>query len=426
MFSSQHLYRKFTGDAAEYHRFIDELFSHRVRNTFSTIPFYREHLAAQGLTPDDFRGISDLPKLPVADRFTIQSRDAEMFVSAAALAAGLPTPAYTSGTSGEPVKLYASRDFYIASFHLMQLAYGGSAPFTASCLSEVDKALPEQDGCQVHFIARSNSVSQLYDRLREIGPQVALLGPRRWRKLVEQYGHGLAGLNLVVAGSAGAASTPEERAYLSTFVGCPVVDMYGATELGGAVFECPQGREHVLAHHNYLEILDDDDRPTAPGEPGHLVWTALDNSIMPFIRYRIGDTGEFAVDQECGCDWNGPVVQGIGGKTREKIVFAGGMTVSAYRLNVAVHRTPGPPLFDDYRFRQEEFDLISLSAVRSRFFGEEEFRGLLARIDRLLGGHIRIETTWVDEIDQPIDKPIHFVPLGRSPRGAAVGAPASP
>ncbi|WP_035792312.1 phenylacetate--CoA ligase family protein [Kitasatospora mediocidica] len=422
MFSSQHLCRLFSGDITDYHRFIDELFSRRVADVFSDIPFYRDHLASKGLTPADFRGISDLSKLPVVDRRTLQSRPVETFVSAAALAAGLPSPAYTSGTSGEPLQLYASRDFYIASFHLMQLAYGGSVPFTASCLSEVDRVLPEQDDCQVHFIARSNSVAQLFERLKEIRPQVALLGPRRWRKLVERYGHELADLNLVVAGAAGAASTPEERAYLSGFVGCPVVDMYGATELGGAIFECPRGREHVLAHHNYLEILDDDGNPAAPGHSGNLVWTALDNSIMPLIRYQIGDTGQFAVDQECDCGWNGPIVQGVGGKAREKIVFPTGMTLNAFKLNVEVHRTPGPPLFDDYRFRQAEADLIRLSAVRSNDFSEDMLGDLLSRIEKLLGGHVRLELVWVDAIDQPMDKPVYFVSLEQSRREAAAGA----
>jgi phenylacetate-CoA ligase len=50
----------------------------------------------------------------------------------------------------------------------------------------------------------------------------------------------------------------------------------------------------------YAEILDDADRPCAPGEVGRVVVSTLHNYAMPLFRYDLGDLAEVGPPCECG------------------------------------------------------------------------------------------------------------------------------
>jgi phenylacetate-CoA ligase len=49
-----------------------------------------------------------------------------------------------------------------------------------------------------------------------------------------------------------------------------------------------------------VEILDKNEEPCAPGEPGELVVTSLTKKAMPLIRYHTGDV-TYILDEKCGC-----------------------------------------------------------------------------------------------------------------------------
>jgi len=79
-----------------------------------------------------------------------------------------------------------------------------------------------------------------------------------------------------------------------------------------AFTECGHGRG---GHHHpelvIVELLDEDNRPVAPGTPGEVTITTLGVEGMPLLRFK---TGDIAVghDEPCGCGRNtrrlGPVL----------------------------------------------------------------------------------------------------------------------
>jgi phenylacetate-CoA ligase len=69
----------------------------------------------------------------------------------------------------------------------------------------------------------------------------------------------------------------------------------------GVAFEChEQDGLHIWEDHYLVEILDKDEKPCAPGEPGELVLTSLTKEAMPLIRYHTGGV-TFALDEKCNC-----------------------------------------------------------------------------------------------------------------------------
>lgn len=85
-----------------------------------------------------------------------------------------------------------------------------------------------------------------------------------------------------------AAST---RAQIERAFGCRVINEYGASECMSIAFGCEEGWLHVNADWVILEPVDDDYRPTPPGQPSRTVLlTNLTNRVQPIIRYDLGDS----------------------------------------------------------------------------------------------------------------------------------------
>ncbi|WP_329021404.1 hypothetical protein [Streptomyces sp. NBC_00690] len=75
------------------------------------------------------------------------------------------------------------------------------------------------------------------------------------------------------------------RAYLEDHMDCPVVDLFGSTELGYLYYSDHTGRYYPHLERMSLELV-----PVAPGSHIHsLIVTSLRSPHMPLIRYRSGD-----------------------------------------------------------------------------------------------------------------------------------------
>jgi len=85
--------------------------------------------------------------------------------------------------------------------------------------------------------------------------------------------------------------TREDRDLLGKAFGTPVVNEYGASEVGVIAFENPAG-DWILSEENlFIEAVDEAGHPVTDGVSGALLITDLRNRAMPFIRYSIGDVG---------------------------------------------------------------------------------------------------------------------------------------
>lgn len=81
---------------------------------FTQVPYYRQLLVDLDLSPSDFRGIDDLPKLPVLTKDTL--RKANQALVADDAARFHPCICRTSGTSGAPLSLYFDKQANILEF----------------------------------------------------------------------------------------------------------------------------------------------------------------------------------------------------------------------------------------------------------------------------------------------------------------------
>lgn len=84
---------------------------------------------------------------------------------------------------------------------------------------------------------------------------------------------------------------PDDRELLEKWIGVPVVNEYGASEVGLIAMENPQ-REFVINQENlFVEVVDENNIPVPDGTIGRILVTDLYNLAHPMIRYEIGDLG---------------------------------------------------------------------------------------------------------------------------------------
>lgn len=82
-----------------------------------------------------------------------------------------------------------------------------------------------------------------------------------------------------------------DKDLLENQLGVPVINEYGAAELGFIAFQNKESEWIINSDDLFVEILDDDNRVLPYGEEGRIVITSLYNKAHPFIRYDLGDIG---------------------------------------------------------------------------------------------------------------------------------------
>lgn len=84
---------------------------------------------------------------------------------------------------------------------------------------------------------------------------------------------------------------PDDRLLLGTWLGIPVINEYGASEVGLIAMQNTQGNFEVNQQNLYVEVVDNDNQPVPDGTIGRILVTDLYNLAHPMIRYEIGDLG---------------------------------------------------------------------------------------------------------------------------------------
>ena len=90
-----------------------------------------------------------------------------------------------------------------------------------------------------------------------------------------------------------------------------------------AFTECIEGKGgHLNPELLILELLDEDDKPVATGEPGEVTITTLGVEAMPLLRYKTGDICVY-YNEPCLCGRNTLRLSPIVGRKKQMIKFKG-------------------------------------------------------------------------------------------------------
>ena len=125
---------------------------------------------------------------------------------------------------------------------------------------------------------------------------------------------------------------PGLRSRLEQRFACPVLDIYSLNEVGPVgVYDAALNGHLLLQPELFVEILDSDGRPVAPGERGEITVSGGFNFCLPLLRYRTGDYGSLSYTPA------GPVIIGLSGRRPVRFMTERGTWMNNIDVTHALH-----------------------------------------------------------------------------------------
>jgi len=112
----------------------------------------------------------------------------------------------------------------------------------------------------------------------------------------------------------------DDKQLLEKYLGVPIVNEYGASEVDLIAFQNTNDEWLVNAESSFIEIVDDNGKPLPNGQQGRILVTSLYNFAHPFIRYEVGDYG--VLDEKSTA--KKPILKKLIGRTNDVAILPSG------------------------------------------------------------------------------------------------------
>lgn len=307
------------------------------------VPFYRKRFSDSGFDPKAPLTPESWQQLPVLTRVDVQENFSALVASTLPKSHGKTHEVTSSGSTGTPVKVRKtalSQMFWGAMTTRFHLWNGDdlSGIYAAirtqkkpSMATYPDGARSRSWGRTMPFATGPAAVLNLNAKtheqaewLQRTKPDFLLSYPSILEALAKhclQENIELPTIKRVHAMSE--VLRPAVRRVCNDAWGAKVFDMYSTEETGYIALQCPQSEQLLVQEEGaFVEFLDDNGRPCAPGEVGRVVVTPLHNFAMPLIRYEVGDFAEVGKKAACGRAFQ--VIERVLGRTRNMVRLPNG------------------------------------------------------------------------------------------------------
>lgn len=356
-----------------------------LRHVRQQVPYYRKLL--EGMCLDDSFGFEEFKQIPILTKKDVQENSASL---QAEDVEGKEN--HTGGSTGEPLTFYQCENYWHHNFADKIRTY-------QMCGYEVGDKAAFLWGSDYDSRAHKGFLHRLWDRvamnliwinvfdvdeegLYQHALELAKFKPKiivgyassllMFANLVRE--RGITGIEPVGTQSSAEILTPEMRAVIEATFECKVFDRYGCREVGNIAHECSEHNGlHILAENNYVEFLDGGGAPVEAGEPGRIIVTNLNNYVMPFIRYEVGDIG-VPSSEECPCGRGLPLMEVVKGRTSDVIQSPGGRLLHGEFFTHLFYGIKGVSRF---QVVQESLEDLTVRVVPTSEFERSETLSLL-------------------------------------------------
>lgn len=178
-----------------------------------------------------------------------------------------------------------------------------------------------------------------------------------------------------------------DRALIEQSFGVPVVNEYGASEVGLISFENSRQEWIVNSESLFIEILDANNNVLPFGEEGRIVITSLYNKAHPMIRYDIGDTGTLSKKST----WKRPILDNLTGRTNDVARLANGKVVPGltfYYVTKSIIEDAGS--IKEFVIIQTATDTFKIEYVSDKEFTLLQHQKILTAIETFVGKDLKV------------------------------------
>ena len=312
-----------------------------VRYVYDETQFWRTKFDRAGISPEDIKGLGDLPRIPFCTKEELQ-KDQVDNPPFGSYAGSHPSRwvryTATSGTTGVPLRrIFSARDwgYLLDRFQRNPMVGPGDI---AVVLGPTDGMMGPT--LSAESAARAGAMivkAGLYDTktkvrlIHDLRPTVVSGTASYLLHMIEvaaEMGIDLkeCGIRMISSVGEPGVAVPATRQRLVGGWGAFVNDGYGLTEifpLGGA---CQYSTSiHLSDDMVITEVVDPKTGQAVPrGEPGEVVYTNLIGDTQPLLRYRSRDIARLAGEEHCACGHTGTrLLNSIEGRVDDMVWYRG-------------------------------------------------------------------------------------------------------
>lgn len=397
---------------------IQSLLKHAAAN----VPYYRDLFKSLGAVPQDFRSFDDLEKLPVLTKELIRENFSGLVAENVPIGERFPNA--TGGSTGEPLHFLQDSKFksWADSARLRGwYNFAGHDCWDTDCavlwgaMHDIKQNFSYRERAVdyiKHGEVKLNAFNLSFERKMEFVRLCKIFKPKLLRgyfTAIKEFADFVEdnGINLPsVSGIILCAETVDEcsRKKIEKVFNSTAFNSYGGRELSLIAMECEHKNGlHEVSENNYVEF----EKIYLKGCPdaGNLIITNLNNYVMPFIRYRIGDIGVQSKKTSCACGRGLPLIERVIGRTTEVMTFSGGLKVAG---EMFIHLMKDFPL-REYQFVQKSESHIVLRYPRDFMLDNALRDRILETYKKYLPDDLDFEFEKVEKFEKTATGKFRFV-----------------
>ncbi|PLS17799.1 hypothetical protein CVD28_08850 [Bacillus sp. M6-12] len=369
-----------------------------VEHSYNTTEFYKKEFDKIGLTPDQIKNFDDIKKIPIIDKEDVRSNEHIMisnFYSKQQL-----TTVNTSGSTGKPLTIHRVKSSHgIENAFVWRQRRWAGLNFNDKVLTiagrTFSKANQKNDFFRYNladnqlllsaYHINKHNIKKMIDEINRFKPiyiqgypsSIALLS-----SLIQEEGLSVIPVKAVFTSSENLL--PFQRSIIEREFNTTVFDYYGNGEQVASISQCEHGSYHINSEYGLIEEVD-----------GEFIATGFVNYAMPFIRYKIGDSGDI-VNRDCKCGRGLPIVNNLFGRTSSNFIE----TPSGVRL---AHINQVFKLFKNVtetQIVQDKIDHLVVKVVPRDNFNLKDEQLIKYELELRLGSDIKIDVDRVSYIER--------------------------
>ena len=182
----------------------------------------------------------------------------------------------------------------------------------------------------------------------------------------------------------------DDKKLMETQFGIPVINEYGAAELGLIAFQNKTNEWLINNEDLCVEILDNNDNNLPHGEEGRIVITSLYNKAHPFIRYDLGDIGKLSKTSI----FRKPVLEKLIGRANDMIILPSGKKASGLTFYYITKTI----IEDDANVKEFIIEQLQLNTFKIKYTSKFEIsEKKITQIKRAIETYLETDITVVFE-----------------------------
>ncbi len=317
--------------AVELRGYQEERLAEIVREAFNHVPFYRKMFRNLKLTPSDIKSIEDLHKIPTISKRTVVENFAQFGNETVK---GLRQKVHTGGTTGSPGMFLRDRNSieFEQAVLWRQLRWAGKPSGSRRVVLRGDQVVPlsrteppfwkhtriNKELLFSSFHLSDQNMSSYVKAMIDFGAYDLYAYPSTASLLASYCIERNLDLRFSAVFTSSEMLHDFQRKRIEKAFQCRIFDWYGSAERVAAIGHCEHGSYHELPHYGIVEYL-----PAGDGWYS-IVGTGLHNSVMPLIRYELGDFVRMKEGDACPCGRSFKRVHSIVGREEDLVQFPNG------------------------------------------------------------------------------------------------------